>query len=225
VLCHACKNSLVTCCDSNHWWGMTEQFDDYTLENATPVIDLSMAPGEGVAWGRNKAIVYLWGVCELLFVTNPWQISSALRIRVLRIFGAEIGEKVTFRPRTRVKFPWKLHIGDHACIGEGVWIHNQNHVHIGSNAVVSQDAFITTGSHAVRRDMGLLTSPVHISDGVWVTSRSIILGGAKLGQSSIVAPNSVVPANAAVPANAIFGAAPGRVLGTRFDQDDEEIQE
>ena len=85
-----------------------------------PVIDLSQAPGERAAWDRPAWVVYLWGICELLLVTNPWQISSGLRIRVLRAFGAEIGEGVIFRPRTRVKFPWKLHIGDRSWIGEGV---------------------------------------------------------------------------------------------------------
>ena len=57
----------------------------------TPVIDLAQAPGAGEAWDRPRAIVYLWGACELLFVSNPWQISSRLRVAVLRAFGAEIG--------------------------------------------------------------------------------------------------------------------------------------
>src|SRR5688572_22750494 len=96
-----------------------------------PVIALSKAPGERAAWDRQTWVVYLWGVCELLFVTNPWQISSGLRVRVLRLFGAEIGPGVVFRPRTRVRFPWKLHIGADSWIGEGVWFHNQDHIYIG----------------------------------------------------------------------------------------------
>jgi putative colanic acid biosynthesis acetyltransferase WcaF len=195
---------------------------DYSREPPTtadvPVIDLSKAPGERQAWGRSKYQVYLWAIAERLFVTNSWQISSGIRVRVLRAFGAEIGEGVIFRPRTRVAFPWRLHIGDRSWIGEGVWFHNQDHIRIGSDVVVSQEAFLTTGSHAHRRDMALVTRPIEISNGVWVTSRCIVLGGSRIGTSSLVQPGVVV--SGTVPANAIwdgtgnvrprFGAEGGR---------------
>lgn len=155
-------------------------------EPAPPVIDLSKAPGERQAWGRPAIVVYLWGICELLFVSNPWQISSGLRVRVLRAFGAEIGDDVVFRPRTRVKFPWKLHIGARSWIGEGVWFHNQDHIHLGSDVVISQETMLTTGSHAHRKDMALITRPIHIDDGAWVTSRCLVLGGVRIGQSALI---------------------------------------
>lgn len=179
-----------------------------------PVIDLSKAPGERAAWDRPAWFVYLWAVCELLFVTNPWQISSGLRVRVLRAFGAEIGSGVVFRPRTRVKFPWKLSIGDRSWIGEGVWLHNQDRVSIGSDVVISQETFLTTGSHAHRLDMRLLTRSVTVEDGVWVTSRCVVLGGTTIGRSALITPLSVVYGN--VPANAIYGGNPAVSTGSRF---------
>ncbi len=172
-----------------------------------PVIDLSKAPGERAAWDQPAWKVYLWAACELLFVTNAWQISSGLRIRVLRAFGAEIGSGVTFRPRTRVKFPWKLHIGDRSWIGEGVWFHNQDRICVGHDVVISQETFLSTGSHAHRRDMALLTRPIHIEDGAWVTSRCILLGGARVGRNSLVTPLSVV-GSGLVPAGEIWGGNP-----------------
>lgn len=183
-----------------------------------PVIDLSQAPGEHAAWDRPLHIVYLWALFELVFVANSWQVSSRLRIVVLRLFGATIGRGVIFRPRTRVKFPWKLRIGDNAWIGEGAWIHNQDSVVIGDNVVVSQDAFITTGSHALRRDMALITRAVSIEDGAWVTTRCVVLGGVTIGRSSVVTPNSVVGPNVLVPPNTIVGGNPSKVLGRRFEE-------
>ncbi|WP_307581699.1 DapH/DapD/GlmU-related protein [Paeniglutamicibacter psychrophenolicus] len=171
------------------------------------VINLAQAPGEKSVWGRPASVVYLWGIVEFFIVTNPLQISSKLRVWALRTFGAEIGNGVVFRPRTRVKFPWKLSIGDRCWIGEGVWIHNQDEVWIGTDVVVSQEAFITTGSHALRRDMALLTRPVKIEDGVWITSRSMILGGTTIGRSSVVKPGSVLGPNASIPANRIVGTS------------------
>lgn len=179
------------------------------------VIDLSLAPGSGEAWGRPRAVVYLWSACELLFVSNPWQVSSRLRVAVLRAFGAEIGDGVIFRPRTRVKSPWKLHIGERSWIGDGVWFHNQDHVYVGSDVVISQETFLTTGSHRVRSDMGLITSPIRVGDGAWITSRCIVLGGALIGESAVVQPMTTV--KGAVGANRVFGTPlPPVELGDRF---------
>jgi len=180
-----------------------------------PVIDLSKAPGERAAWDRPAWQVYLWAVCELVFVTNPWQISSCLRVRVLRAFGAQIGRGVVFRPRTRVKFPWKLHVGDRAWIGEGVWLHNQDHIHIGHDAVLSQETFLTTGSHAHRRDMALITRPIHIGDGAWVTSRCVVLGGSRVGRSALVRPLSLVDGGV-VPDGEVWGGNPLAYVSARF---------
>jgi putative colanic acid biosynthesis acetyltransferase WcaF len=177
-------------------------------------IDLSAAPGERAAWDRAAPIVYLWSVCELLFVTNPWQVSSRIRASVLRAFGAKIGKGVLLRPRLRVRFPWKLCVGDRSWIGEGVWIHNQAEVDIGSDVVVSQGTFITTGTHAFRSDMALQTRPVVIEDGVWLTARCVILAGSWIGRNALVTPNTVVRGR--VPPGVIFGSAEGHVLGQRF---------
>jgi putative colanic acid biosynthesis acetyltransferase WcaF len=181
------------------------------------VIPLRRAPGERVAWDRPRVSVYLWAIAERLFVTNSWQISSALRVRVLRLFGAEIGSGVVFRPRTRVSFPWKLHIGDDCWIGEGVWFHNQDHIFVEHDSVISQEAFLTTGSHAHRRDMALITRPITIEAGAWVTSRCMVLGGARIGRSALIRPMTVVEGT--VPENTVWGMTAAGVpgsLGPRF---------
>lgn len=180
-----------------------------------PVIDLSQAPGEREAWDRPRWVVYLWAVCELLFVTNAWQISSGVRVRILRAFGAHIGTGVVFRPRTRVKFPWKLRIGDRSWIGEGVWFHNQDHIVVGNDVVISQESFLTTGSHAHRRDMALITRPILIEDGVWVTSRCIVLGGAHLERSALLTPLSVTAAR--IPAGEVWAGNPAHYSAPRFE--------
>lgn len=179
-----------------------------------PVLPLRDAPGERSSWDRSKGTVYLWAVAELLFVTNPWQISSSIRAAVLRWFGAEIGTGVIMRPRIRVRFPWKLHIGNDCWIGEGVWFHNQDHVRIGNDVVISQETFLTTGSHAHRVDMALITRPIEIGAGSWITARCMVLGGTKLGKSCLVKPMSVI--SGTQPANSLLEGNPARVTGLRF---------
>jgi putative colanic acid biosynthesis acetyltransferase WcaF len=187
---------------------------DARLHPEIPVVDLSSAPGERTSWGRPAVVVCLWALVELLFVTNPLQISSRVRVLVLRWFGARVGSGVVFRPRTRVKFPWKLEIGDRSWIGEGVWFHNQDSIRLGSDVVISQETMLTTGSHAHRRDMALITRPIVIGDGAWITSRCIVLGGARVGRSALARPMTVVSGE--VPANAVVGGPNCEVLDTRF---------
>jgi putative colanic acid biosynthesis acetyltransferase WcaF len=193
--------------------------DEYTSETASiedlRVISLAKAPGERAAWDRPRWLVYAWSIAELLLVTNPWQISSRLRVAALRRFGAEIEDGVIFRPRTRVRFPWKLHIGRDSWIGEGVWFHNQDHIYVGHDVVISQETFLTTGSHAHRRDMALITRPIHIEPGVWITSRCVILGGAHIGRSALVKPMTVVGTE--VEPNTIVQGSPWAVVGRRFE--------
>ncbi|WP_217269526.1 hypothetical protein [Goekera deserti] len=150
----------------------------------------------------------------MLLVSNPLQISSRVRRVVLVAFGATIGEGVLLRPRLRVRFPWKLTVGDRSWIGEDVWLHNQDQLTIGADVVVSQGTFLTTGSHAHRRDMALITAPVVIEDGAWVTARCVVLGGTRIGRSAVVSPGTVVSGN--VPAGVVFGQPRGTVLGQRF---------
>jgi len=170
-----------------------------------PVISLRAAPGERASWGRPSWVVYLWGACELLFVTNPWQISSSLRVHALRAFGASIESGVIFRPRTRVRFPWKLSIGADSWIGEGVWFHNQDKIFVGRDVVISQESFLTTGSHAHRVDMGLVTRPIRIEDGAWITSRCIVLGGVTVGRSAVTTPGTVISTD--VPPNVVWNSS------------------
>ena len=186
--------------------------EDHKADSGIPVISLRDAPGEHTAWGRPAIVVYAWGLCEWLFVTNALQVSSRLRVAVLRAFGAKIGSRVIFRPRTRVRFPWKLEVGDDCWIGEGVWIHNQDQVTIGHDVVVSQEAFITTGSHAQRLDMRLLTRPIRIEAGAWITTRCIVLGGSVVGRSALVVPGTVV--RGLIAANSVWD---GHSAETRFE--------
>jgi putative colanic acid biosynthesis acetyltransferase WcaF len=157
-------------------------------------------------------------VVELLLVSNPLQISSALRARALRLFGARVGANVIMRPRMRVKFPWNLRIGDNCWIGEGVWIHNQGLVTIEDNVVVSQETFITTGSHDIYRSMDLVVKPVIICRGAWLTTRCIVLQGVEVGQNSVVTPGSVV--RKTLLPDGVYGGNPASFIRGRWKAND-----
>lgn len=179
-----------------------------------PVINLGDAPGHRETWDRPTPVIYLWALAELLLLRNPLQPSSRVRAHVLRWFGAHIGQGVILRPGLRVTFPWKLTIGDRSWLGENVWLHNQDQLRVGADVVLSQQTFVTTGTHAFRADMALTTKPVHIEDGVWVTSRCTVLGGTRIGRSAVILPTAVV--RGIIPAGVLFGPPRSVVLGPRF---------
>ncbi len=178
-----------------------------------PPIDLSRAGPGKFRRTRSKAVEFLWMCVEAFLVDNPLQVSSVLRVGVLRLFGARVGRGTIIR-NIHVKFPWNLTIGERCWIGERVWIHNQDQVVIGDDTVVSQETFITTGSHDYARTMDLLTEPVRIGDGVWLTTRCIVQMGVEVGNNAIVTPGSVV--HRSLPGGGVYGGNPAVFLRDRW---------
>ena len=72
--------------------------------------------GAGYDKGRSAPVQALWLLLSGLFVTR-WWCPMGLRLGILRMFGATIGEGVVLRHRVHVHWPWKLTIGDHCWIG------------------------------------------------------------------------------------------------------------
>lgn len=184
-----------------------------SAESIDAPINLSKASNGVFTMGRSKIWIGLWILAEFIFVSNPLQLSSALRISVLRAFGATIGYGVIARPRLRVKFPWRLTIGDRCWIGEGVWIHNQGQLTIGHDTVISQESFVTTGSHELSQTMDLVVRPVTIGNGVWITSRCMVLQGVSVGDNAVVLPGGVVTRS--LDPQAIYGGIPATFIRRR----------
>lgn len=142
--------------------------------------------------GRPRWIEVCWNVIQgLLF--SSWLPGSGWRVFLLRRFGGEIGQGVVIKPRVRVKFPWRLSIGDHSWLGEAVWIDNLDRVTIGSHCCISQGVYLCTGNH--RWDLetfDLETRPISISDQVWVGAKSVIAPGTELLEGVVIAAGSVV---------------------------------
>lgn len=117
---------------------------------------------------------------------------SGLKVALLKLFGAKLGQGVVIKPAVNIKYPWKLQIGDHSWIGEEAWIDNLSDVIIGRNVTISQGSFILTGSHDHRKEtFDLITAPVLLEDGVWICAKAIVLGGVNCRSHSILSTNSV----------------------------------
>lgn len=142
----------------------------------------------------NRGASWLTQVAWLLAgrVLASWLPGSAWRRKLLRLFSAKIGDGVVLKPGIRVKFPWRLRIGDHSWIGEGVWLDNLVEVEIGRHACLSQGVYVCTGSHDWSDPaFKLIVKPVKIEDGAWLGAFTRIAPGVTVGQGAVLSLGSV----------------------------------
>jgi putative colanic acid biosynthesis acetyltransferase WcaF len=134
----------------------------------------------------------LWYFVNALFLINPLNPVSSLKIWLLRKFGAKVGRGVTVKPNVNIKYPWLLKVGDHVWIGEGVWIDNLTSVTIGDHVCLSQGALLLTGNHNYKKNtFDLITGPITLEDGVWIGAKSVVCPGVRCSSHSVLAVGSV----------------------------------
>lgn len=128
------------------------------------------------------------------FIFKSWLCPlNSVKTLLLRIFGARIGAGLVIKPRVNIKHPWRLTIGDHVWIGEGVWIDNLVKVHIGSNVCLSQGAIVLTGSHDYSDPaFRLILGEVYLEDGAWMAARSMVCPGVRCCRNSVITVGSVL---------------------------------
>lgn len=151
-----------------------------------PVPDLGAYVPTGFARGRSALAEALWIVVQAMFVSSALP-GSAHRRLLLRLFGARIGKRVVLKPGVRVKFPWRLSIGDNSWIGEHAWIDNLAQVRIGANCCISQGAYLCTGSHDwSAQGFDLITRAITIEPGAWIAARAVVGPGVTAGRGAVL---------------------------------------
>jgi putative colanic acid biosynthesis acetyltransferase WcaF len=172
-------------------------------------------PHQGLDRGRSKAVEVVWYLLKCAFFLSalPWP--SGMKCALLRMFGAKVGRGVNIKPRVNVHFPWKLEIGDHAWIGEEVFILNFEPVRIGAQACISQRSFLCTGNHDYRDEtFAYRNAPITIGEGAWVGALVFVGPGVEIGAETVVAAGSVVTRN--LPTNTVCAGNPARETGQRW---------
>ena len=165
-------------------------------DGARAQFDLSKYSSIGYSPGRGLLIRALWYIASELFFEHGLFPVRWPKVLLLKAFGARVGKGLVIKPSVRIKFPWRLTIGDHCWIGESVWIDNLANVAIGDHVCVSQGAYLCTGSHDFRSSsFDLIFRPIKIGSGVWIAARAVILCGVTIGGNSIVTAGSVVHRN------------------------------
>ena len=134
----------------------------------------------------------LWYFKNMFLFKTMFPFPSSLKSKVLRAFGAKIGNGVVIKPNVNIKYPWFLEVGDHTWIREGVWIDNLSEVKIGSDCVLSQGSYLLTGSHDYKSEaFELITKEIILEEGAWVGAKATVCPGVTLKSHSVLAVGSV----------------------------------
>jgi acetyltransferase-like isoleucine patch superfamily enzyme len=122
-----------------------------------------------------------------------------------------------------LKYPENLVLGDDVVIGVNASLGAHSPIFIGHRVRISKDVQIETagldflsGPPPYRHQ----SKPIFIEEGAWIGTRSIILGGVRIGAYSVVAAGSIVTRD--VPPRTLVAGMPAKVLRhlPNFDRED-----
>jgi putative colanic acid biosynthesis acetyltransferase WcaF len=137
-----------------------------------------------------------WYFINVFFFKSALIGSSAVKIFLLKLFGAKIGKGINIKPAVNIKYPWKLSIGDHCWIGEGVWIDNLDSVTLHNNVCISQGAMLLTGNHDYKKSgFDLILKEIVLEDGVWIGAQSLVCPGVTCYSHAVLSAKSVATRN------------------------------
>ena len=84
-------------------------------------------------------------------------------------------------------------MGDHSCLAPEVDCYCVAPIKIGAHATVSQYSYLCTASHDIEHpQMPLVTAPIIIGDGAWITADVFIAPGVTIGEGAVVGARSSV---------------------------------
>lgn len=149
-------------------------------------------------------------------VESHWLPISKMKVWILRRFGATVGRQVRIKPGVKVKFPWRLTVGDFAWIGENVWIDNIAPVIIENHVCLSQGVYLCTGNHNWNHpDFKLIPAPIYIQESSWIAAKSVIGPGVTVGKGAVLTLGGVT--GQSLEPMIIYGGNPAQPIKKRLN--------
>ena len=163
--------------------------------------------------GASVFKVISWYLVNIIFFKSGIVPFSNILVWLLRIFGSTIGRGVRIKPQIQIKYPWKLSIGNFSWLGD-CKIENLDHVTIGKHVCISDGAVLLTGNHDYNtKYFKLITAPIVIEDGVWISASSVVCPGIIAQTHSMLCVGSV--ANKDLEAYSIYQGNPAKFVRKR----------
>jgi acetyltransferase-like isoleucine patch superfamily enzyme len=130
------------------------------------------------------------------------------------VYGMDIAKGAVMMGNFRLRRPSRIQIGKGTVVGERVELDGRASLFIGNHVNISSEVMIYTLQHDYKLSgFENAGAPVIVEDYVWLSTRSILLPGIRIGKGAIVAAGSVVTKD--VPAFAVVAGIPAKQIGTR----------
>ena len=163
----------------------------------------------------SKFKIIIWYFINVCFFKTSIPFPSSLKVLLLKLFSAKVGNRVLIKPCVNIKYPWLLTIGSDVWIGENVWIDNLAKVKIGDNVVISQGALLLTGNHDYHKEyFNLILGEIKLEEGAWVGAKSVVCPNVILEKNSILSVGSI--ATSSLSENSIYQGNPAKFKKYRF---------
>ena len=161
--------------------------------------------------GASRGKELAWWVVRSIFFGTWFPVPSLVKVKLLRLFGAQVGQGVVIRSRVNITMPWRLRIGDHVWIGDEVMILSLDRVRIASHCCISQRAFLCTGSHDFSKEsFDLITRDIEIGESCWVGAQAFVGPGVVMRKASRCLAGAVVVKE--VMEDQVVGGVPAEAL-------------
>ena len=140
--------------------------------------------------------------------------SQHFRKLVYRAAGMRLGRKVVIYGCSEFRAPQRISIGKNTIIGDHAVLDGRGGITIGENVNFSTGVWVWTRQH-LKNDIafGIEDGPVIIEDYAWISCRSVLLPGVRIGKGAIVCAGAVVTKDV-MPFD-IVGGVPAKKIGER----------
>jgi putative colanic acid biosynthesis acetyltransferase WcaF len=164
--------------------------------------------------GGNALKRLLWYFVNVVFFNSSFPFTT-VKIFFLKLFGSKLGKGIVIKPYVKIKYPWRLEIGDNVWIGENSWIDNLADVKIGNNSCLSQGAFLLCGNHNYKKEgFDLIIGKIVLDEGVWIGAKSTVCPGIKCYSHSVLAAGSVATTD--LEAYSVYQGNPAKKIRERI---------
>ena len=175
---------------------MSSATESTPIETTDTPLEVDFSLYKNPPWqdkGAGFAVRAIWHVINAMFLQNPMNPSSKVKIILLRMFGAKVGKGVIIKPGVNIKSPWRTEIGDYSMIGENAWLDSLTWIKIGKNVCISQGAYLCTGNHDWSdKAFGLKEWTIVVEDGAWIGARANVLPGAQIATHAVISAGSSI---------------------------------
>ena len=162
------------------------------MKNERPLATITDLSSYRHCYEVSKLRVIAWLLFSRVFINTYFLWPMDVKVVILKLFGANIGKGLVIKPKISIKYPWNVNIGNNVWLGERLWIDSLDQVKIGDNVCISQGAFLITGSHNYKlSSFDLITKPINIENGVWISANAVVCPGVSCREHSVLSVGSV----------------------------------